>query len=106
MTILASFKCKVDKKPGCAATEITFMLCKSKKSWLNFRPYYIQTMFEDYTNLFEMSNGMPGEIGTIFQTVKRFRKFEDALEEWESRKTLAKLAGQLVSEYEHIHLDT
>jgi len=77
--ILMEFTQKIAKRPGSHATQITYYLAVDTRAWL--RKHVVVRVYEDYTNLFEMSYGLPGEVGIIediyFRSWSESRAFDE-----------------------------
>ncbi len=70
--ILADFTARIDRHPGSACTEITFVLRKQTFFFGWFSKYTIERSFQDYINMEDMSYGMPGVIGSHRDTYATF----------------------------------
>lgn len=77
--ILMEFSRVVPKTPGSHATQITYFLAVDTRAWL--RKHVVVRVYEDYTNLFEMSNGEEPQIGLIedihFRSWSESRAFDE-----------------------------
>ena len=77
--ILMEFSKKIAKHPGSCTTKITYFLAVDTRAWV--RKYVVVRVYEDYTNTFEMSYGLPGEVGIIediyFRSWSKSRAFDE-----------------------------
>ena len=68
----------IPKRPGSATTAVTYTLEYNADAW--FKKYRVMAYWLDYTNLFEMSNGMEGEIGEFEVVMGVFKQSAEALQ--------------------------
>ena len=80
--ILADFTARIDRLPGSACTEITFVLRKQTFFFGWFSKYTIERSYQDYINMKDMSYGMPGVIGSHRDVYATFWSGNKALDEF------------------------
>jgi len=92
--ILMEFSQKIAKSPGSHATQITYYLAVDTRAWL--RKHVVLRVYEDYTNLFEMSNGHVPQIGLIEDTWFRSWSESRAFDEFWALQDRAEREGSLL----------
>lgn len=92
--IINEFSHSLPERPGSCAKKLTWYLAVDTRAWL--RKHIVVKVAEDYVNIFEMSNGMPAEIGTI--EIVWFRSWSEskAFDEFWALHDRAKREGTLL----------
>lgn len=92
--ILNEFTQKLPKMGGSCAEKQTIFLAVDTRAW--FRKHLVVRVFEDYTNLLEMSYGLPGEVGMIEVVYFRSWSKSKAFDEFWALHDRAKREGSLL----------